>query len=90
MINIYTVHEITTYINNIRNVPQETTHFTADSSANVPAAQMPREERKENWKSRLLAAKLFQPSLGGGKYYRFSAKTNPSGIRLPMCSLLPP
>lgn len=90
MINIHTVHEITTYINNIRNVPQKTTHVTADSSAEVPAAQTPREERKENWISGLFFAELCQPSLEGSKYYSVSAKANPSGIVLPVCSLLPP
>lgn len=87
MINIYMVHEITTYINNIRNVPQKTTHVTADSSADVPPAQTPREQRKENWKSGLLFAELFQPSLKVVNTTASLLKPTPQELRAPFFPL---
>jgi hypothetical protein len=70
MINIYTVHSIMAYINIIKNVPQETTEFTADSSANVQAAQMLCEKRKRDLE---IETVLFQ-QLNGIKWYKYSDK----------------
>lgn len=52
-------------------------HRKPQISANVQAAQMPREESGGgSWISGLLFAKLFQPPLEGGKCYKFPDKNN--------------